>query len=155
MDMQAVENLYNHYHEKIKTHPTLYAPGEDCVTVVLPEELIEYANAAAGHSNYRPIGIRRSCSNSKEEIASIFYSVQSLANFISSSECNAIQHIVHLKEKAAKKTQKEQIARTVFWKKYDKSIMDQLKSKYKINDLREALDTLTMDEFEKKFNLVK
>ena len=122
LDLNAVKELYNHYHAKVESNPTLYIPGEDAINLVLSEELLDYANAAAGHANYRPIGIRKYSSNPKEEIAQIFYSVETLAEFIESSECNAIQHIKVLREKKTKAVKKEQSARQMFWKKYDKSL---------------------------------
>lgn len=153
INLNAVKELYNHYHTKVIVNPTLYVPGENGINLVLPEELLEYANAAAGHSNYRPIGIRKYCSNPKEEIAKIFSSVESLIEFIESSECNAIEHIKILKANKNKKIKKEQSAREMFWKKYDKSIMESLKSKYDINTLRTAFDSLSITEFEQKFGL--
>lgn len=152
MNVQAAQTLYNHYHDRVINYPTLYT-GESYVTVVLPEELLEFANAAAGHSNYRPIGIRSFANDPKERIKEIFSSVESLIEFISSSECNAIQHIKQLKIKAAVKKQKTESARSIFWKKYDKGVMEKLKACYNPTLLREAFDTMSMSQFEKEFNL--
>ena len=45
-----VEQFYNDFHVKVKSYPYLYANKEDYLNVVLPQGLLDYANAAAGHS---------------------------------------------------------------------------------------------------------
>lgn len=87
-----VVSFFKYYHDKSKKIRDLYCKGEGGVTVILPANLIDYCNAAAGNSggaNPRPCGIRRSCDNPKAFIKLIFTSTQSLADFINSSECNA------------------------------------------------------------------
>lgn len=147
-----IKNLFNHYHNKVTEYPTLYT-SENLIQVVLPDGLLQFANAAAGHGNYRPIGIRRTSYNPMSAIKEVFSSVESLTDFILSSECDAISHIKQLKLSAAVKKQKAELTRNVFWTKYNKSTMDTLKSLYNKNKLRTAYDTLSMSEFELEFNL--
>lgn len=147
-----IKNLFNHYHNKVTDYPTLYT-SENIIQVVLPDGLLDFANAAAGHSNHRPIGIRRTSYNPLSDIKEVFSSVESLTKFILSSECDAIDHITKLKKDAVVKKQKSELTRNVFWKKYNKSTMDTLKSMYNSVKLRTAYDTLSMSEFELEFNL--
>jgi hypothetical protein len=93
LDMTKVKALYDHYHAKTKTNPTLYQSGDECITVILPQGLLDYCNASAGNSggsNARPCGIRYSVRNSTKALEQIFESVDSLARFISGSDCDGM-----------------------------------------------------------------
>lgn len=100
MNKQAIEKLFANYHSKVQVQPNLYIQPE-YVQVVLPVELKEYCNAAAGHNNETPIGIRVMCNNPVKEVSRIFSSVENLERFIRSSEQNAL-HIVSVNSKPTK-----------------------------------------------------
>ena len=42
-----IKNLFNHYHNKVTEYPTLYT-SENLIQLVLPDGLLQFANAAAG-----------------------------------------------------------------------------------------------------------
>lgn len=106
---QYVVELFNSYHERIKTRPSLYNNGS-MITVGLPAELLDYANAAAGHSGFgagaRPVGIRIITDQPAKMLAKIFESCESLAKFINSSECNAAEYIARVRDNHAKLSNK-------------------------------------------------
>jgi len=62
------------------------------IQVWLPRDLLEYANAAAGTSGPRAVGIRvggfDTVESAAQEILHIFSSTDNLAKFINSSECD-------------------------------------------------------------------
>ena len=162
IDMTAVETLFNHYHKKSATKPNFYASIENCVTVTLPQELLGFANAAAGHSGFgagaRPVGIRRNCVNSKETIKEIFSSVDSLAEFIMSSECNAEEYIQNIKRKHAKKAASgvaidDRPADSNFSVVLKKVNVQELVAKFGKEALLQARKVLTINEFELRFGI--
>jgi hypothetical protein len=162
IDMNKVEAFYDYYHAKKLTHPELYMnnPKGDTVTVVLPAALLDYANAAAGHSGFgagaRPVGIRRKIRGTAEDaIADIFSSPESLAAFIESSECNAAEYIANIREEHYRKglgiddrTAESQ------WKdlhaKYD---IKELSERFGRDNVITARHALTVNEFELRFGL--
>jgi hypothetical protein len=68
----------------------LYVTANNSVQIVLPDSLLDYANAASGTmSGQRPVGIRvgsfPSALSAANEVSRIFASPESLAKFINSS----------------------------------------------------------------------
>lgn len=167
--MQKVTDFFNHYHSKKITNPNLYvASGNDAVNVILPNNLLEFANAAAGHSGFgagaRARGIRRMCSNAKKEIASIFETIDTLADFLLSSECNADEYVEtvrmrHLGMQSTKKTKFRVVTDerpadknfVVLNEKYD---MQELVKRFGREVCIQARKNLTINEFELRFGLV-
>ena len=154
LDLNAVKDLFNHYHEKVKLQPSLYATG-NYVTVVLPTELKDYANAAAGTGvgdTHTPVGIRKASPNAKQDVKRIFASVDSLAEFIKSSECNAYLAV----EKAiAKKGPKidNRPADTAFAEILKKININDLVERFGKEDLLRSRKTLTVNEFELRYGI--
>jgi hypothetical protein len=91
-----IVSFFDHYHALKDKNPVAYAPAShpNCVNVVLPVDLKDYCNAAAGTSgkgsNYAPVGIRVKSDNPSADIAKIFSSHLSLAEFVNSSDCTGM-----------------------------------------------------------------
>ena len=167
--MQKVVDFFNHYHSKKITSPNLYvASGNDAVNVILPNNLLEFANAAAGHSGFgagaRARGIRRMCSNAKTEIAAIFETVDTLADFLLSSECNADEYVetVRMRHLGMKTTKKSKLYVVTDNRPADKNFAV-LTEKHNVQELAnrfgrevclQARKNLTINEFELRFGLV-
>lgn len=124
--------------------------------VWLPIELIEYANAAAGSSGDRAVGIRvkgyKDSIHAAEAIKKIFSSPENLAEFINRSECDYAQHQATKAAKKAAKTPTK--ASELFWTKYNKDTLAEIKVKYKdhkklVNDFQ----TMSMTDFEAAYDL--
>lgn len=102
MDQVAVKDFYDHFHAKVVSNPTLYINGSSYVDIILPTKLIEYANAASGHTGFgsgaRARGIRRETSDPFRTRDEIFLSVESLARFLNSSEMDAEAYIARVRE---------------------------------------------------------
>lgn len=168
IDMQKVTDFYNHYHSKKITNPNLYvASGNDTVNVILPNNLLEFANAAAGHSGFgagaRARGIRRMCSDAKKEIVSIFETVDTLADFLLSSECNADEYVETVRKRhlGMKTTKKSKMYVVTDDRPADKNFVV-LNEKYNMQELAkrfgreaclQARKNLTINEFELRFGL--
>ena len=77
---QRVIDFYNRYQTRKQSYPSLYESGKESINVILPNNLLEYANAAAGHSGFgagaRARGIRRQVNNSAVALSQIFSSPQ-------------------------------------------------------------------------------
>ena len=88
--MNDVAEFRSHYLKAVAKNPSLYVNSNSMYTIVLPTELLEFAEAGAGHSGFgagaRPIGIRRHSDNAAKEVANIFSSDESLYKFIMASE---------------------------------------------------------------------
>lgn len=169
IDMNKVTNFFNHYHTKKLSNPNLYvAASNDAVNVILPNNLLEFANAAAGHSGFgagaRARGIRRMCSNAKAEINLIFETVDTLADFLLSSECNADEYVetVRMRHLGMKSTKNPKLYVVTDERPADKNFAE-LNAKYNINKLVQRFGTelllqsrknLTINEFELRFGLV-
>jgi hypothetical protein len=169
IDMNKVTNFFNHYHSKKISNPNLYIGlGNDAVNVILPNTLLEFANAAAGHSGFgagaRARGIRRMCSNAKVEITSIFETVDTLADFLLSSECNADEYVetVRMRHLGMKSTKKSKLSVvtddrpadnnfSVLFQKYN---MPELAKRFGNEVVLQARKILTVNEFELRFGLV-
>jgi hypothetical protein len=159
MDMNRVTAFYNHYHNKTASRPDLYRSGDHAVDVILPNDLLDYANAASGHSGFgsgaRARGIRRECRNSSAYLAEIFASPDSLAKFLNSSEQNAESYIQTVRQRHAAQQQPKVVSASQgFWNKYNKDHMAALRAKnkdYKV--LVQDFQTMTLLDFETKYAL--
>jgi hypothetical protein len=160
IDMDAVTRLYAHYHQTILSKPSLYNSGPQSITVVLPKALLEFSNAAAGHSGFgagaRPVGIRKSVRDSNTALAELFQSPDSLREFILSSECDGPAHVEIIRQRHMADTTKIKVdpkTSEVFWKKYGKDMMQSLITQFGRSTVEQAYKTLTINEFEVKFNI--
>ena len=140
----------------------LYVMGKErpMIQVWLPIELLDYANAAAGTSGNRAVGIRvtgfSSIKQAAEEILRIFSSPDTLAKFINSSECNFTgvtgRPVRGPKVVAEPKANDE---KNGFWAHYGQEELKDLTNKFGRVIVKQAYDTLTLREFEELFSLVK
>jgi hypothetical protein len=158
MDMNAVASFQKHYQTKSQISPDLYRSGDRWVDVILPNDLLEYANAASGHSGFgsgaRARGIRRECRNSSQYLAEIFASPEALAGFLNSSEKNAEAYIETVRERHLASTQQPVKASELFWKTYTKEDMAALRSRVKDSKaLVQDYQTMTMTDFALKYDL--
>jgi hypothetical protein len=136
----------------------LYVIGdstEAMIQVWLPLELIDYANAAAGSSGNRAVGIRikgfKSTRHAAEEILRIFSSPESLARFINSSDCD---YVLVTRRVASPKVHTDlRPAKEVFYSKYGFDTARQLMQKFGQALVRREFDILTMNEFELRYGL--
>lgn len=127
---------------------------EAMIQVWLPMDLIDYANAAAGSSGDRAVGIRvkgyRSTQQAADEIVRIFSSADNLAKFINSSECDYAGY--HAAKLARKQALVPTQASELFWTKYTKEDMANLRARVKdAKGLVSDYQTMTMTEFESKY----
>lgn len=164
---QRVVDLFNSYHARVKTRSNLYKNGKNMITVGLTAELLDYANAAAGHSGFassaRPVGIRVTVADSDVAIKKIFESPESLAKFINSSECNAAEYIARIKERDSKVSNKPgknavtidvRLIKDAFYDLgYDFSIIQELRKIYGVDTVKTAWDNLQVTEFQLRFGL--
>jgi hypothetical protein len=161
MDMNAVSSFYRHYHESRKTRPDLYRNGDSMITVVLPKDLLEYSNAAAGHSGFgsgaRPVGIRRQVPDSQKALAEIFATEQSLAKFIGDSECDGPAYVEEVRKRHAEKsTPKPAMTnddKRGFWSKYNKDHMAAAIARVGKPRVVELYHTATLADFERETGL--
>jgi hypothetical protein len=159
-DPHVVE-LFNSYHERVKTRPNLFNNG-NMITVGLTPELLDYANAAAGHSGLgngaRPVGIRVTVGDATKALKDIFSSCESLAKFINSSECNAAEYIARIHERHAAKPTKNAILidtrmiKDAFYEVgYDFSLIQKLKNAYGADTVKRDWDNLQVTEFQLRY----
>lgn len=166
----AVQSMFNNYHTKVKSNPNLYTNRRDknkAIVVVLPKELLDYANHSSGHSgfvtNARPVGIRRVVDDAKSALSKIFSSVESLTRFIESSECDAAEHIERIRRGEGKsrtsrklvsssKTD-DRLANEVFFEKYNRDVAKSLQAKFGYDLVVREFGILTINEFELRFGL--
>lgn len=173
INMNAVQGLYNHYHSKVKTNPNLYTNSRDknrAVLVVLPKELLDYANRSSGHSGFgagaRPVGIRKVVSDAKSSLSEIFSSVESLKSFILSSECDAEAYIAEVKERhlkgvsrASRKVSKPStttifpMVKDVFHDYYPHALLRELTVKYGKEEVANSWNHLWINEFEMRYGI--
>ena len=163
----ALNDMFNHYHKKIKTNPDLYTNARDknyAVVVVLPKELLDWANRGAGHSGFaasaRPVGIRKNFNDAKAALKDIFSSVESLERFIKTSECDAEEMMVEVRERHAKKAQiitidplDRPMSEFNIEALYGKGTIVMLRGKYP-KTVMDDYKNLTRGEFEGRYNLV-
>lgn len=166
---QRIVDFYNHYHTRRVSRPELYVSGKESINVILPNNLLEYANAAAGHSGFgagaRARGIRRQTNNSAKALAEIFASPDNLLKFLNTSEMNAEAYVESYKQKYAQKngikiatsvTPKnpaDVLVRTTDLNKvYGQGTIQALMAKYP-KTVRADFAVLTVGEFEARYNL--
>jgi len=171
LNTAAVNALFNHYHAKVQSKPNLYTNSRDknkAVLVVLPTELLDFANKGAGHSGFgagaRPVGIRRVVDDAKSFLKNIFSSTSALEQFILSSECDAHEYIASVKMRHALKAKQStsicsvnidnRPAREVFFTKYGHNEAKALQNKFGRDLVTKEFDVLTINEFELRFGLV-
>lgn len=159
--MTAVTTFFNDYHTAVVSKSDLYVNSNDQFTIVLPQELLEFAEAGAGHSGFgagaRPVGIRRTSVNAKNEVTSIFSSVESLAKFILTSKKNADNDALSARKNNVTTTvvkMNNTEARKVFWDKADKAKYDEMTNKYGKKTVDNDLMTLTWNEFDLRYGFV-
>lgn len=130
------------------------------IQVWLPIELLEYANAAAGTSGNRAVGIRvagfSSVKKAAEEILRIFSSPESLARFINSSECD----FTGVTGRPVRETEVlitlgpwARDEKKGFWSRYNKNDLQFLTAKFGKDLVSRAYSTLTLPEFEQLFGI--
>jgi hypothetical protein len=169
MNEVAVKEMFDRYHKKVQTNPNLYTNARDrnsAVLVVLPKELLDYANRGAGHSgfaaNARPVGIRRVVSDSASYLKNIFTSVESLKTFIESSECDADEYIneVKLRHAGITPSKKSKVSTTddrpvneTFFEKYTINDAKALQNKFGREMVLKDFNILTINEFELRYGL--
>ena len=166
-----VEQFYNDFHVKVKSYPYLYASQEDYLNVVLPKGLLDYANAAAGHSGFgsgaRAVGIRVKVVNSLRKRDEIFESSESLEKFILSSECNAAEYIESVRKRHLSGVSKKKLveivtddrlidakgSRTTMSRKYGSDVFLKLGRKFGNKTVNRDIATLTINEFQLRYGL--
>lgn len=120
----------------------------------LPQDLLEYANASSGTSGDRPVGIRvwgfDTIDQAAEKISEIFESPETVAEFLNSSDCD-----YSAVRTGGPKPAKPTTALEMFWKKYNKQVAQALTKKYGLSQVRQAIETMTLVEFEQQFDLDK
>jgi hypothetical protein len=166
---QNVTDFYNDFHRKVKTRPNLYANHETILNVVLPASLLDYANAAAGHSGFsseaRAVGIRMNTNNALAKRDEIFSSVESLTKFILESECDAADYIKQVRARHASGVTRRAIKavvtndtlvksnRSAITRKYGKDLFLKLSFDFPREVVKNAIEHLTVNEFELRFGL--
>ena len=168
-----VTTFFNDFHRKVKTRPNLYANHETTLNVVLPTSLLEYANAAAGHSGFsseaRAVGIRMNTNNALAKRDEIFSSVESLTKFILESECDAAEYIKSVQARHAsgvvrravtKKVETDdrlvdsKVARTLMSRRYGSNVFIELARRFTSKVVNNDIRTLTINEFELRYGMV-
>lgn len=169
ISMNEVSKFRKHYEEAVLKRPSLYTAGKTGINIVLPNGLLNYAEAAAGHSGYgagaRPVGIRRDVKDARAELARIFSSDEELARFILSSACDfdheglkngtlVTRRVNTGKQKRTVKiTLNNEEARKVFWTKQDKTSYDAMTAKYGKGCVDNDLMKLTWNEFDLRYGM--
>ena len=139
----------------------LYVIGGDnpSIQVWLPVDLLDYANASAGTSGSRAVGIRvggfDSVESAADEIVRIFASPDTLARFISTSECDYTGPVNRRPKSVIISLPADPKASQGFWNKYNKDTMQSLITKFGRHSVQGAYNTLTMSEFETRFGLAE
>jgi len=156
MDMTRVTEFWENYKTKSATNPNLYISGNS-LNVILPNNLLEYANAAAGHSGFgagaRARGIRRSVDNAQQAIKDIFETPQSLAKFLESSEKNADAYVEGIRARDLGTAIDQRSANDSWSELYAKYDINTLANTFGRNAVIDARKLLTVNEFELRFGL--
>ena len=160
---QRVIDFYNRYQTRKQSYPSLYESGKDSINVILPNSLLEFANAAAGHSGFgagaRARGIRRQVANAASALAKIFASPENLLIFLEGSEKNADAYVTGVRAKhlaragKAKSATDDRPANEVFFKKYTQNDATALRAKFTRELVLREFNLLTINEFELRFGL--
>lgn len=168
MNLQAVTEFRKSYIRRAAAKPSLYINGPMTVTVGLPAELLEYANAAAGHSGYgsgaRPCGIRKTVANPKQFLSQIFQSDESFISFLMTSEKDfyTVFNVNGTRKntKTKKVSQSEIVvaapfvpAKDAYWTKYSGQELSFLRNKYGVDLVSRAMTMLTLTEMENLFGM--
>ena len=170
MNLQAVTEFRKSYARRAAAKPSLYINGPMTVTVGLPAELLEYANAAAGHSGYgsgaRPCGIRKTVANPKQLLSQIFESDESLIAFLMTRETdfytvfNVNGTRKNSKTPKTKKISQGEIvvapfvpAKADYWNKYSGQELSFLRNKYGVDLVTRAMTMLSLTEMENLFGM--
>jgi hypothetical protein len=165
-----VVSFFNHYHEKVKSRPSLYTnqrDGNKGILVSLPRNLIDYAERTAGHHGFgqsaMPVGICRKVDNAKKSLTDIFSSTESLTKFINSSARDAEAYINEVRQRAprskiadkliSKSTTDDRMVKDVFFEKYTINDAKTLQVKFGRNLVISDFNTLTINEFELRYGL--
>ena len=163
-----VISFHQYFHNKVKRSPSLYlhTNSTDTITITLPANLLDFANAAAGHSGFgsgaRPIGIRLSNVNPKVFRDKVFSSVESTANFLNSSACDAAVYIETVRARHLAKVSKvsknsvetdDRLAKDFITAKWGFSTIMGLVHKFGRPTVEQARDKLTCNEYELRFGL--
>ena len=165
-----VSDFFNDYHRKVKSNPDLYAKNEDHLTVVLPQTLLEYSNAAAGHSGFgsgaRAVGIRLRSANPRLLRDKVMSSIGALTDFILSSDrsgpayVNTVRarHLGTTKSKFVQMVTDDRLidskgGRSAMASKYGSQVFMQLGRKYGRETVNIDIDSLTIHEFETRYGL--
>ena len=165
-----VSEFFNDYHRKVKSNPDLYAKNEDHLTVVLPQTLLEYSNAAAGHSGFgsgaRAVGIRLRSANPRLLRDKVMSSIGALTDFILSSDrsgpayVNTVRarHLGTTKSKFVQMVTDDRLidskgGRSAMASKYGSQVFMQLGRKYGREIVNIDIDSLTIHEFETRYGL--
>ena len=156
MDMTRVTEFWESYKTKSATNPDLYISGNS-LNVILPNNLLEYANAAAGHSGFgagaRARGIRRSVDNAQQAIKDIFETPETLAKFLDSSEKNADAYVEGIRARDLGTATDERSANDAWSDLYATHDIKTLASVFGRDTVIEARKLLTVNEFELRFGL--
>ena len=163
MNLTRIESFRQHYLTKKLKSPDLYRSGDHAVDVILPNDLLEYANAASGHSGFgsgaRARGIRRECRNATQFLSEIFASTDSLVKFLNSSEKNAEAYIATVRERHLGQQQPKEIMANDpeegVWALLGKDGVAQLRAKTKDKaQLIQDFNCMTLKAFEERYILV-
>jgi len=159
-----VISFFNAYHDKVKTRPRLYKSQTKIVTITLPTDLIDFSNAAAGHSGFgagaRPVGIRKTVDNAEIFVSRVFSTVDHLADFLNSSECDGIEYVEGIKTRHQGKITKSislidvRPAKEAFYDvghKFD--LIQSLRSKFGKGTVDHSMNVLNWTEFQLRFGI--
>jgi hypothetical protein len=132
---------------------------EPMIQVWLPRDLLDYANAAAGSSGERPVGIRAkgfsSVDQAADEVVRIFDTPENLARFINSSEADYQQYHAERAQRGRRGPVMANDADQGFWSRYGREEMLKLKATVKDHkQLTGDFQTMTLSDFELKYGLV-
>lgn len=164
-----VVSFYNHYHERKAVFPTMYtdAHSNQTINVVLPINLVEFSNAAAGRfavgndGIIRPKGIRVQVADAQTVVEHIFASPENLADFLNASECNGLEY--EGSERVSELTnytpvQRDPLDRPIADQnlevRYGKGTIQRLAEKYGRELVQREYRILTVFEFEQRYGLV-
>jgi len=160
-----IVDLFKSYHRRVKSRPQLFNNSNSMITVGLSADLLDYANAAAGHSGFaasaRPVGIRVTVSDSTKSLKDIFSSCESLAEFINSSECNAAEYIARIRDRDSKVSNKpgknaitidiRPIKDAFYDLGYNFDLIQKLKNTYGTDTVKRDWDNLQVTEFQLRY----
>ena len=154
INKQAVVEMYNNYHRKVLSNPTLYTNQRDGnygILVPLPKELLDYAERSAGHhgfgQNAAPVGIRRTVSDAKATLKEIFSSPANLEKFILSSACDAEAYMAEVRERHANSPKAQIISVDPLDRPISEFNLEQLYGKGTIAHLRNTYPKTALEEF--------